>query len=173
MKKIILLFAILSANLTWADSFEEDAKKVLMPFKKNLMGKLTEGMKKGSVNAFNTCNLLAPGITKSAATKKFTVGRTSMRYRNPKNAPQIWMDAILADYTKSDAKNVMAPRVIKLENGHQAYVEPIYVKEMCLNCHGANIKMEIKELLNTHYPQDRAKNYKEGEFRGLFWVTEN
>jgi hypothetical protein len=50
------------------------------------------------------------------------------------------------------------------------YVEPIFVKPMCLPCHGSDIPDGVAARLDEHYPTDEARGFAEGDFRGLFWV---
>lgn len=167
---LFIITTALTFNVWATDSFESMAKKELMPFKKALMGKLKGGMKKGAVHALNMCNTEAPAITKKF-NNKVQLGRVSTKFRNPDNAPTNWMKGALKEFSASSAKNKMSPKVIKLENGKQAYVEPIYVKPLCLNCHGEKVRPEIQKALNEKYPKDNALGYKAGDFRGLFWVV--
>lgn len=54
--------------------------------------------------------------------------------------------------------------------GGVGYVEPIYVKTMCLECHGENVPEPIQERIREYYPDDRAVGFEEGDCRGLFWA---
>jgi hypothetical protein len=45
----------------------------------------------GPVNAIGVCHLAAPKIAaEKSAVKKMSIGRTSLRLRQPKNAPDEW-----------------------------------------------------------------------------------
>lgn len=169
---LLILISFLATTSSFANDFQIEAAQALMPFKKSLMGKLKAGMEKGASDAVKTCNLEAPKITKEHSNGKYLIGRTSNKYRNTDNSPQEWMKSVLAEYEKTDGKKPLAPRVIKLKNGKSAYVEPIYIKGLCLNCHGAKIQSDLEKEIASKYPNDKAKGFKLNEFRGLFWVTE-
>ena len=50
---------------------------------------------------------------------------------------------------------------------------PILINGMCLQCHGQageEIKAGTLEKLTALYPEDKAKGYKDGGFRGV-WVV--
>ena len=52
------------------------------------------------------------------------------------------------------------------------YLRPIVILERCLACHGSRDKMqpEVRELLSRRYPDDRAIDYRVGDFRGAVSV---
>jgi hypothetical protein len=60
---------------------------------------------------------------------------------------------------------------VELEDGRFGYVEPIRVEKVCLMCHGAEVPPPIAERIASLYPDDEATGFKEGDFRGLFWIT--
>lgn len=165
-----LLMTMLTFTVSAMD-YSSAGKKALMPLKKGLMKELKGAMKKsGPMGALKTCNIKAEPITKSKATKNYTVGRTSLKFRNAKNAPESWMTNILNEYDKSKSKKA---RVVKLANGKHAYVEPIYVQGVCLTCHGSSIPSKLQSKITELYPKDKATHYKAGDFRGIFWVKFN
>ncbi|MEZ4265136.1 MAG: DUF3365 domain-containing protein [Myxococcota bacterium] len=166
-----------AAAVTWASACKpsvdekaaaERGAAALAPFKKNLMGALKAGMAVGPVSAVEACHLSAPGMPAAASTPEVTVGRTTDKLRNPENAPKPWMKPLLADYAKAGPG--AAPRAVALEDGKVGYVEPIYLQEMCLACHGSTLNAEVATTLAERYPKDEAKGYAAGDFRGLFWV---
>jgi hypothetical protein len=38
----------------------------------------------------------------------------------------------------------------------------------CLKCHGDGIDAEVVEKLDELYPEDKARDFKEGDIRGAF-----
>ena len=114
---------------------------------------------------FNT-NMEGKMIIKLTAPKKYV--------RNRKNRPDKWEDSIIqtkfmaADYTKGQpfAEN-------DTHKGKPAYryILPEYYKESCLGCHGENIKPELLQLLDKHYPLDQARGFREGDLRGAFTLS--
>ena len=57
-----------------------------------------------------------------------------------------------------------------MSDGRVGYVEPIHLLPMCLVCHGESIDASLADRIREKYPDDRATGFREGEFRGLFWV---
>jgi len=149
-------------------AWTERGRAALEPFKEELRTALIEGLEAGPEEAIDVCRVLAPEIAGEASSKNVKVGRTSHRLRNPENAPKPWMEPLLESYSKTPDKS--EPEVVRLEGGGIGYVEPIYVKPMCLACHGKTISSDVASRLDEHYPTDRARDFEEGDFRGLFWV---
>jgi hypothetical protein len=78
------------------------------------------------------------------------------------------MQPLLDGYVATPGKT--EPEVVQLKDGGVGYVEPIFVKRMCLACHGSAISPGVVSLIEDYYPRDQARDFKEGDFRGLFWV---
>ncbi len=140
----------------------------LLPFKKQLMGALSSGMEKGPEVAIEVCKLQAPAIAASVATENAIIGRTTTKTRNSDNAAKEWMKPLLDYYSNHPDEH--ESKVVRIDKQTVGYVEPIFVKSMCLNCHGSEIAPSIASQLDKDYPEDKAKGYSEGDFRGLFWI---
>jgi hypothetical protein len=167
MKKMLLLSVLLISIPSFGFTVEE-GKKILGPFKKELMGTLMSEMKTGGpIAALKSCHLKAMPITDKYAKKVIAMGRTSHKIRNPKNTPQKWVNPYLEEFKNGVKKEAI---VVKLENGHSGYLEPIYILPKCLVCHGDNVDPNLKKEIDILYPQDQARGFKVGEFRGLFWM---
>lgn len=141
---------------------------ILMPFKKQLKGALMAGMQQGPEQAVAACNEQAPGIAQTLKVDGITVGRSSHKLRNPGNAAQEWLAPIIEEYV---AGIDLGARVVELEDGLTAYVEPIKMQPMCTACHGDNLAPDIAQRIHALYPQDEATGFKAGDFRGVFWTT--
>lgn len=146
----------------------ERGEGTVRPFKERLVGALTEGLRDGPEAAIEVCQLEAPQIAEEAGSPTVMLGRTSHKLRNQRNAPREWVQPLLDGYAATPGKT--EPEVVQLENGGVGYVEPIYVKGMCLACHGSAVSPGVAGRLAEHYPQDQATGFAEGDFRGLFWV---
>jgi len=167
MRKLFILASIVFSLQAYSFSVEE-GKEALMPFKKELMGTLMSTMKKsGPVAALETCHMKAMPITQKYAQHFIGMGRTSHKIRNPKNKPQAWVKPYLKEFVSGKRKEALT---VKLKNGHTGYLEPIYVQAKCLVCHGKRIAKPIAQALEEKYPQDQARGFKVGDFRGLFWL---
>lgn len=146
----------------------ERGERALDPFKTKLMGALMEGMEDGPEAAIEVCQLVAPEIAEEVTSAGVELGRTSHRLRNERNEPRDWIRPLLDDYLATPGKT--EPEVVELENGGVGYVEPIFVKQMCLTCHGRALSPSLAALIDELYPRDQARGFEEGDFRGLFWV---
>lgn len=148
----------------WLDKGAE----TLTPLKQGLMGALTEALQDGPVAAIEVCSVKAPGIAESLSGDGVAVGRTSHKLRNPENAPRAWVQPLLEAYVANPENP--APEVVSLEDGAVGYVEPIFVNAMCLTCHGETLAPTVASALDARYPNDEARGFGVGDFRGLFWI---
>jgi hypothetical protein len=146
----------------------EKGKDSLAPFKKRLMGALAYGLEEGPGEAISVCQMLAPEIAEELSSSGVEIGRTSHKLRNPGNLPKKWMQPLLDNFVAAEGRP--GPEVVTLADGGVGYVEPIYVKRMCLTCHGSDLSPELASRIDEHYPEDKARGFEEGDFRGLFWV---
>ncbi len=132
----------------------------------------------GSEAGIEVCKNNAISLTHAIAAKHgansvITIKRTSHKIRNPFNNP---------DAAESEALKIfLAPSPPKdyvqaIENGGRVevrYYKPVLTGAACLICHGpetqipSGISAKIREL----YPDDQAKGFREGEFRGVIRVS--
>lgn len=168
--KTVTFIIFLTPLLVSAEDFKSTAQKILMPVKKAFMQELKVGMKQGPYNAIDTCHIKAPHLLENDYSQEHEIGRTSDKIRNPQNQPKKWMDDILKDYVGTTAEKPKAPKVYTVQK-KLAYVEPIYIKPVCLSCHGSKRGSALKKIQKL-YPNDKATGYKVGEFRGLFYVKQ-
>ncbi len=117
------------------------------------------------------CNHNALPLTDSLATHYgIKAKRTSLKLRNPANAPDELEKQVLEMYQKTLSKQ---PTVYKTNEGIRFFT-PIYVAEFCLNCHGKpyeNISDVTLRALQELYPNDEAKNYEIYDIRGIWSIT--
>ncbi|MEJ2124559.1 MAG: DUF3365 domain-containing protein, partial [Alphaproteobacteria bacterium] len=62
-------------------------------------------------------------------------------------------------------------KAVVVEEGGQKYfrmMKAIPTREVCLKCHGENLKQPIKDALDKNYPKDLGRGFKEGDLRGAF-----
>jgi hypothetical protein len=144
------------------------AQVLLAPFKSPLVEALTTAVADGPVHAIEFCNTKAPKIGAELSAGGVEMGRTSHKLRNPGNAPEPWMEPLLTDYVAfPDQRD---PKAVRLSDGRVGYVEPIYVKPVCLTCHGDAVPDAVANTLAQLYPGDKATGFEAGEFRGMFWL---
>jgi hypothetical protein len=142
--------------------------ELLAPFKRELKAALKAGLAKGPVEALSACNLRAPEIAASLSHDGVRIGRSSHRLRNPANAPSDWVRPLLDAYVADPSQR--APQEVALADGRNGYVEPIFVQPLCLTCHGEALAPDVAARIEALYPEDRAVGFREGDFRGVFWV---
>jgi hypothetical protein len=159
---LFLLTGTLSRDLA------DRGSSYLKPFKMQLKAALVEGMQSGPVNAVDVCNVRAPEIGDEVTGSDVTMGRTSHRLRNPDNAPLPWVEPLLANYLANPGET--GSMLVEVGPDRIGYVEPIYIGSVCLVCHGTEIPDDVARRLADLYPEDRATGFREGDFRGLFWV---
>jgi len=115
-----------------------------------------------------------PGLPQVTAVK-----RTSLRLRNPANAPDPAEQAALARVAARVAAGKPAPALLvqKIETAGTAPEWRLYrsvsVQAACLACHGSPEAQSpaLRALLRERYPQDAATGYAVGDWRGLIRVT--
>lgn len=98
------------------------------------------------------------------------VGRSSLRLRNPADAPPEWVAAWLAAQGERFATGITG--FARVEDGQARVLRPIVVEGPCLGCHGPaeSIAPEVAALLRERYPGDAATGYRIGDLRGALWA---
>lgn len=185
MKKIILttVFAALSfAGTAHAGDVDKKAlaaegKKIFMEFGKTLVGHVKGGLKSGGpVKTIEVCNNVAPSVAAELSKKHgVELGRTSLKLRNPDNAPDAWEKSVLMKFEArkaagEDVKKLAHAEVVT-EGGKQYFrmMKAIpTAQKPCLMCHGGKVKPGIESKLGSLYPADKARGYKAGDIRGAF-----
>jgi hypothetical protein len=160
--------------------YQAEAKEITSAFFEELKGELVNAMKVGGpVNAIGVCNSLAPAIAmKHSENSGWNVARTSLKLRNPNNAPDAWETEVLQRFEQrradGEGPDTLAYAEIVEEGGEKYYrfmkgiVMPPLEKMPCLTCHGENLDPETAAILDEIYPQDKARGYKAGQVRGAF-----
>lgn len=131
----------------------------------------------GPLHAITVCNEKAPAIAAATATAAgLTISRTSLKMRNANNAPDAWELAILQQFEARKAAGEPAEQLehyeIVEQDGQKTfrYMKAIPTAEVCLNCHGSQIKDDISAKLYELYPNDQARGFQAGDLRGAFTI---
>jgi hypothetical protein len=160
---------LLSLLLSAAPTPVEQAKSAINPFKKVLKETLLDALKTSPEAAIDVCSKRAPELAKAASSAGVTVGRTALKLRNPANAPKPWLEKALAELAKEKSGTEVS-RVVTLPDGSVGYAEAIWVAAPCLVCHGKTVTPALEAKLKAAYPNDAARGFAEGDFRGVFWA---
>jgi len=158
---------------------KEKGMEAVKELHETLRSNLKKAMKeKGPEGAIDFCSTKAEELTKSVSERVgLRIKRTSLKFRNEKDRPDALDEEVLKELENRYRKSGKLPEFVIRKTrigGKDYYVfyKPITVKKPCLKCHGDVSKMDPKilETLKKHYPNDRAVNYREGDFRGAIRV---
>lgn len=146
----------------------------------NLKAALGQAMQDtGPVGALEVCNVQAPAIAAAIDEREgVTVGRTSLKWRNPDNKPDAWERGILEKFAADKAGgasnlDLETWAVVPGPDGGRdfRYMKAIPTLPLCLKCHGTAVAPEVAEKIRTLYPEDHATGYGLGDLRGAFTVS--
>jgi len=134
-----------------------------------LQAALQEAMSTGGpVAAIGVCKDFAPAIqSELSRLSGASVRRTSLRFRNPGNAPDDWETEALKMFASSNQKELLETTA----SGMTRYIKAIPTGAVCLACHGEQLAPDVEESLDIAYPHDRARGYSLGDIRGAFSIT--
>jgi len=157
------------------------SRMIVKEFGKTLKGELMAAVKAGGpANGIQICNTRAVDIANEMSGKHgMTVGRTSLKLRNPSNTPDAWEQKVLADFEKRKAAGESPKQMeyseIVSEKGKKEfrYMKAIGIGKACLNCHAAEVKPVVAEKLKELYPTDKARGYQLGDIRGAFTLRKD
>ncbi len=143
---------------------------------KQLKSELQAAIKAGGpVNGIKICRERAPEIAASLSNEGWSVGRTSLKYRNEHNAPDEYEQGVLQAYlTKladgASPETLKQGEIVMKEDGSRSfrYMQPIMTGPVCLTCHGGEPTPEVKQALERYYPADKATGFGLGDLRGAF-----
>jgi len=176
----ITLLPMFPVHASDAEQALADSRATVGEFMQTLKQELQASMQAGGpVNAVNVCNLAAPAIANTySAREGREVGRTSLRVRNPANAPLAWQRAVLESFEqrKQAGEDVTALEFHELVTtegvSELRYMKAIPTLQLCLACHGESVDSVVRTRLEELYPEDQAMGYRVGDIRGAFSVTQ-
>lgn len=154
----------------------KEAKSFMDSLKSVLVYKIQS---EGIVSAVNVCSDTAQILTRNYAnSKNLSIKRVSFKNRNPLNVPDDFEKEVLLKFEELLANGKLTPEVEHIEvisensTKKVRFLKPIVIQAECLNCHGqeAQILPEVRNVIVTKYPQDKAINYNLGELRGAISI---
>ncbi|QSR89045.1 DUF3365 domain-containing protein [Methylacidiphilum caldifontis] len=170
------------ASLEKSQAIEKIASPIAQEFQESLKNILTTKIKElGPTGALEYCSLNAMPLTEKIKQKHGStislLKRTSDKVRNPLNKPDYAEKEALEIFLEAQRRHEPMPAnyVQKVEQDwtiKYRYYKPIFIGNICLNCHGSTSQMSpsLKEELHKRYPMDEATGYKLGDFRGLITI---
>ena len=181
---IVMAIALSSAAAAFADddlAARVDASREAI---KSFAGALQEQLKSamavgGPTAAIEVCEIAAPAIAAEASEDRgWTIGRTSLKLRNPANAPDAWELSVLRGFEARKAAGEDPAGIDRAEfvvhSGKRTfrYMKAIGTQAVCTVCHGTAIALEVAAALDALYPEDRARGFEVGDIRGAFSITQ-
>jgi len=182
----LVMLAVLLPSTADADTHGEDtrqltrqARQATQELATALKGELQASLQsRGPIATIGQCNIHAPAIAAKASRRHgWKVGRTSLRLRNPDNAPDMWEMRVLEMFEKQQRKGA---KVAGLEYGAVVekdgrrvfrYMRAIPTQPLCLTCHGQGLDKKLSQRLRQLYPDDNARGYHAGDLRGAYTVS--
>ncbi len=156
---------------------EHRARGAMQTLGQTLKTRLVTTMKEqGPVAALDVCATNAQALTAEVTRDQgVTVGRSSLRLRNPANAAPDWVAAWLREQGERPAAGVVGlTGSATLPDGTQVMrvLQPLVIEGPCLVCHGpdAGRAPELTAALADRYPDDTATGYAAGDLRGAMWA---
>lgn len=152
----------------------EDVTRALVA---TLSSRLSTALREeGPWGAVRACSNLAQALTDSIAhAEGVEIGRTSLRWRNPANAPDPWDERALTYFgrLRAEGEATHEGMVMVMSPGVARYYRPLVLVEGCLRCHGPaeTLDPDVLSAIREAYPDDRATGYAAGDLRGLVRVT--
>jgi len=159
-----------AANEALVKEARQQTKQLAMQLKKTLKKSMKAD---GPEAAIQVCNTKAPAIAAELSQGNWTVGRTALKIRNGNNAPDAWEKSVMQDFA-AKLKDGADPKTLeasKTEDGTFRYMKAIPTGGVCLACHGEKIAQPIAAKLDSLYPDDQARGFKQGELRGAFTLS--
>jgi hypothetical protein len=148
---------------------EDGAARLMETLFKELMSALQAGPPE---EALGVCGQRAQELTRAIETETgVSVRRTSLKTRNPLNAPDPYERSWLEQAAASRPTQAHAEVVDADGGGYELrYLRPVRVAEMCTPCHGERLAAAVQDAVRGRYPDDRATGYKPGDLRGAVSV---
>ena len=180
---VFLLFSILltSCNTSLSDkeiqAYKEKGSLISKSTGKELSGTLANKMKSGGlVEAVEFCNSAALPLTQEMSDRYgVDIKRTSLKTRNPLNKPSENEVLILSEFQANLENGIPLEPIVKLDQkGNPNYYAPIILEKKCLICHGTldqELSKATDSLIKSHYPNDLATGFKEGDLRGIWSIS--
>lgn len=178
-----LVGAALAQTMTAPDAdtstARAEAKTLIKAFATRLQGELKSALQEGGPTAaVHVCKEEAPAIAADlSAQSGWQVGRTSLKTRNPDNAPDAWERQVLKQFEDRKAAgepvDQLAYAAVVEQDGVKTYrfMKAIPTGEVCLACHGSDLAPDLVETLDKAYPQDQARGFALGDIRGAFTLS--
>jgi len=176
---LVLLMVMMALPVRAQETAVTESRALVGAFMAELKGELESAIRtQGPMEAVGVCQQQAPAIAARLSRESGgMVARTSLRLRNPANAPDAWERQVLERFEQlreqgMDPTSLEYSEVVSTEGRRELrYMKAIPTGSICLLCHGQDIDADVQEALKRLYPQDQATGFSPGDIRGAFTVT--
>ncbi|MBK8324908.1 MAG: DUF3365 domain-containing protein [Betaproteobacteria bacterium] len=181
-----LAFALASAGAAGQDGADarrlaEETRKVAGDLVAQIRGELTKELEfSGPMRGVIVCKYTVPEISSAMSRKTgWRVTRVALRPRNPAlGSADAWEQKVLLDFERraerGEKPDGLEHGEVVAEPGgrYYRYMKALPLGPLCVSCHGAPDKLtpNLKALLETEYPHDRATGYAVGQIRGAVTI---
>lgn len=167
-------FGIAGSVDTQEDTRVERSRELATTLQQTLGARLSTAISAGGViGAIDVCNVDAPEIAdRLSAGAGARVGRTSLRVRNPANAPDDKARSTLESFELEWQRDKGAPpeSFVVGTDGSARYMRAIPTQALCVACHGPALAADVAAAIAARYPADRATGFEVGTLRGAFII---
>lgn len=175
-----LMFVACSSTEHDTEHLLAASRDTSVEFMQNLKATLMKAIQEdGPVAAIAICNSDAPAIALEISQQKgWSIARTSLKLRNPANAPDDWERSVLNDF---EVRKLQGESPVNIEHNEIIdidgkkvfrYMKAIPTDGGCLVCHGEAVKGALGEEIKRLYPQDQAIGFRVGDIRGAFTIAQ-
>ena len=162
-------------------ALQAEAMALTKDYGASLLGVLNSALDSaGPMGAVEFCNQQAPALAEEASKRSgWKIARTSLKLRNLSSAPDDFERAAMTEFVARIAAGELAASLKRAEivehDGRRSfrYVQAIPTAELCLTCHGSELKPAVSAKIKQLYPADQATGFKAGDMRGVFTVRKD
>lgn len=183
MRTGIAVFLLLAAGGATVHADDDAAllkgRAAAAALNETLLMRMTRSLRdSGPERTMSVCAYQARALANEVERKEgVKVRRTSLKLRNPENAPDAYERELLARLSARAREGTLPDESLeeRRENGRKVYryAKPLVASPLCITCHGqaAEIPEEVRYILESRYPKDAATGYGDGDFLGIVSVV--
>ena len=154
-----------------------EARRLTRQYERRLQNTLIEAIRsrgwRAGVNAYRfAVREISDDL---AAGQGIDTKRVALKRRSPASKPDNWEKKVLKSFAKkadggADINALEQFQVVINADGSRVfrYMRGIAVAQSCLACHGTELKVQVRQELTRHYPDDEALGLKVGQLYGAF-----
>jgi hypothetical protein len=163
----------------YKDELRQDSKEFMESLRTVLVKEMQTN---GVLAAVSVCSDTAQILTNEyGAEKGIYIKRVSFNNRNAGNYPDKFEADGLRHFEelKNSGRLDETTEIFNIveEGGFKSvrYLKPIITQAPCLSCHGPaeSISPEVKSIIDTNYPEDKATGYQINDLRGAVSVIKS